>query len=643
MDSTETRQNNQSFDPDATMVGERARKERGMLQVGDLVLGRYELLEKLGTGAMGMVFLCRDRISGVQYALKMVPPELARDEDAMESVKSNFQLVHNLKHPNIASVDFLDCDEHGAYFLIMEYVQGVNLSRWIREKWNKGGPSLEEVAAIVKQIASALDYAHAEKVLHRDVKPANVMIDGGGRVKVLDFGLASKVRSSLTNLSLNPVNSSGTPNYLPPEQFKAQYPRPASDQYALAVLTYEMLSGHLPFESGNFEVLRSAVINDEPEEIENVPDAAWQAIRRAMSKKPSERFASCGEFSAALTAESSQRQDVEQEERFTTSPAFAEMQGEREMVRDGPGSQPPPQPASPPGWPITAGLGVLIAAVVVVAGVVLVTVVLAIDKRDNIANSLTGEAARWYRKAAAGDATAQNHLGLCYENGNGVDRDLTEAVKWYRKAAEQGNASAQSNLGWCYESGYGVARDQREAVKWFRKAADQGNANAQLYLGVCYKNGEGVPKDLSEAVKWFRKAAEQGYAYAQNNLGVCYKNGEGVPKDLTEAAKWFRKAAEQGDVSAQNNIGVCYYNGEGVSKDLPEAVKWYRKAAEQKNAFAQYNLGWCYENGEGVVKNLPEAVKWYRKAAEQNHFYAQRRLQQLENKSVEKPKIYQTK
>ena len=293
---------NGSFDPDKTLPNIRIRGERSALQVGDVVLDRYELLEKLGSGAMGVVFKCRDQVSMVEYAVKMVPPELARDADAMEEVLANFQLVHGLKHPNIAGVDFLERDQHGAYFLIMEYVHGESLAQWIRRRWKSERPEVDEVADIVRQIASALDYAHSQQILHRDVKPANVMVDADGNVKVLDFGLASKVRSTMTAMSVNPAHSSGTPNYLSPEQFKGKYPSPASDQYALGVLAYQMLAGHLPFQSDDLDILRSIVSAEAPGAIENIPNAANMALLKALSKDPLERFASCTEFADALVS-----------------------------------------------------------------------------------------------------------------------------------------------------------------------------------------------------------------------------------------------------------------------------------------------------------------------------------------------------
>lgn len=289
-----------TYDPERTVPNIRIRHERGELQVGEVVLGRYELLEKIGSGAMGVVFKCRDQVAGVYYALKMVPPELVRDSNAMEDVRRNFQLVYGLKHPNIASMDFLDRDEYGSYFLVMEYVDGESLSQWINRKWQSGRPEPAEIVHIVKQIASALDYAHSQQILHRDIKPANIMVDERGNVKVLDFGLASKVRSTMTALSVTTANTSGTPHYLSPEQFKGKYPGPASDQYALGVLSYQMFAGHLPFEAEDFNILSRAVLEEEPDRPDSLSDSVWVALRKTLSKNPKERFENCTAFVTRL-------------------------------------------------------------------------------------------------------------------------------------------------------------------------------------------------------------------------------------------------------------------------------------------------------------------------------------------------------
>jgi Caspase domain/Sel1 repeat len=140
-----------------------------------------------------------------------------------------------------------------------------------------------------------------------------------------------------------------------------------------------------------------------------------------------------------------------------------------------------------------------------------------------------------------------------------------------RELAEQGDANAQTNLGFRYANGEGVAKNLLEAVKWFRMAANQGLAAAQYNLGNSYNKGEGVVKDQVEAIKWYREAAAQGHAYALYNLGICYANGKGVEKDMVEAVKWYRKAAVRGHAEAQHILGFCYLKGEGVVKDKVEA------------------------------------------------------------------------
>ena len=123
-------------------------------------------------------------------------------------------------------------------------------------------------------------------------------------------------------------------------------------------------------------------------------------------------------------------------------------------------------------------------------------------------------------------------------------------IEWWRKAAEQGYAQAQCNLGISYANGDGVEKNPTEAVKWWRKAAEQGYAQAQFNLGICYDFGDGVEKNPTEAVKWYRKAAEQGYAQAQFNLGVCYYNGQGMIQNNIKAYAWIAVASANGDDQA---------------------------------------------------------------------------------------------
>ena len=291
-------------DIDATIPGKRDRKLDGRFEVGDLILGRYKVLSELGQGGMGVVYECFDEIAGIKVALKALPPELSHNTQEMDDIKENFQLVHNLRHPNIAGYNTLERDQsNGNYYLIMEFVEGEDLRRWMRRKGKEGFLTVEIILPVIRQVAAALDYAHEEKVIHRDIKPGNIMIDATGRVKVLDFGLAAQIHTSMTRVSMAYHGTSGTAPYMAPEQWRGKPQGASADQYALAVMTYEMLAGHLPFESTDAAVLQQAVLTQEADPIKGIPKHAQAAIKRAMNKDATNRFESCGDFASALTGQ----------------------------------------------------------------------------------------------------------------------------------------------------------------------------------------------------------------------------------------------------------------------------------------------------------------------------------------------------
>ena len=267
---------------------------------GEAILGRYVVEGELGQGGMGVVYACLDKVGGVKVAVKALPPEVGRDRDEMEEIRENFRLVYRLSHPNIAGVRTLEQDGRGECFLVMEKAEGESLRRWMKRKWREGGLSAAEAVPVLRQMASALDYAHSERVIHRDVKPGNAMMDERGRVKMLDFGLAAQIRSSMSRVSRETGRTSGTRTYMAPEQWEGQAQDARTDQYALCVVAYEMLAGRLPFDGDDAEVLRGAVLNGTVRDIEGVDEAAMAALRRALAKKPRERFGSCGEFVDAL-------------------------------------------------------------------------------------------------------------------------------------------------------------------------------------------------------------------------------------------------------------------------------------------------------------------------------------------------------
>lgn len=293
------------FDPkdDRTIPGKRDRKPDGYFEPGELILNRYKVLGSLGRGGMGVVYKCFDEIGGIEIALKALPPELSHDEDEMEDIKENFQIVAKLVHQNICISKNLEKDTAtGNYYLIMEYVEGEDLRRWLRQKRNGGKISADTIISIIKQVADALDYAHSEGVIHRDIKPGNVIIDQHGKIKLLDFGLAAQIHSSMSRVSMAYHGTSGTAIYMAPEQWLGQAQDATADQYALAAMTYEMFAGRVPFEGNDTNILREAVLNAPPPRIENLPRYIQDALNKGLSKKPSDRFSNCAEFVSALTS-----------------------------------------------------------------------------------------------------------------------------------------------------------------------------------------------------------------------------------------------------------------------------------------------------------------------------------------------------
>ena len=228
------------------------------------------------------------------------------------------------------------------------------------------------------------------------------------------------------------------------------------------------------------------------------------------------------------------------------------------------------------------------------------------------------DALYWYRKAARkGYDVAQYNLGVFYERGKGVAKDLKLALRWYKKAAAQDYPNAQYNLGVFYERGMGVEKDEHMAVDYYRQAADQDYPNALYNLGVFYERGRGVKKNEYKAAELYRQAAEHDYPNAIYNLGVFHERGTGMEKDVYEAFELYQRAADLDYPNAQYNLAVFYERGIATSKDMHEAVRWYKRAANQDYASAQYNLGVFYQNGwGGLDESDAKAKDLYRKACD---------------------------
>lgn len=313
---------------------------RGITTGGILVrVDQYELVRKLGGGGFGVVYLARDTVSGVEYALKTLHPLLKNNPEELERVRANFALTARLSHPNIAAAHVLHRVEHVEYFgkssegdlrvfpgdpvMLMAYAPGITLSTW-RRQFADGIVPFDKAVAICSQIANALDYAHSERVVHRDIKPSNVMVEtdpvtGLCRARVLDFGLAAEIRSSMSRVSKEGGDSSGTRPYMAPEQWAGKRQDGRTDQYALACMFYELVSGEVPFagafETGDAIIMSTAVKTELPEPLEDFPEEVNAAFAKALSKDRANRFANCGDFIRALGASGKETESADEIQR----------------------------------------------------------------------------------------------------------------------------------------------------------------------------------------------------------------------------------------------------------------------------------------------------------------------------------------
>ncbi|MEO8379122.1 MAG: protein kinase [Acidobacteriota bacterium] len=274
-----------------------------MGEVFPTVLGHYRIVSLIGAGGMGEVFLADDEKLGRRVAIKILPDSVSRDVDAKRRMQREARAVAALDHPNVCTI--YEVGEHDERpFIVMQYVEGTTLFDRMRES----RLSFTEGVDIAVQIAAALDEAHSHGVIHRDIKPLNIMLTPRGQVKVLDFGLAkfTDVESSSLTGPTEELQSragivTGTAPYMSPEQLRGGPIDARSDIFSLGVVLYEIATGRRPFERPNTVATITAILFEEPEPLE---DDEWTPLapilRRALAKEPSKRYATSGMLLEAL-------------------------------------------------------------------------------------------------------------------------------------------------------------------------------------------------------------------------------------------------------------------------------------------------------------------------------------------------------
>jgi serine/threonine-protein kinase len=298
----------------------------------EVIADRYELEELVGTGGMSSVYKARDRLLERNVALKVLHPHHSDDAEYVERFRREARSVAQLSHPHIVTV--IDRGEDGGQqFIVFEFIDGENLKQLI----GRIGPlPVRRAVELALEIADALAFAHDHGLVHRDVKPQNVLLTPDGDAKVTDFGIARSldVEQGVTQTG----TVLGTSNYLSPEQASGQPVTPATDVYSLGVVLFELLTGEVPFPGENFVAVAMKHINEPPPDLtEKRPDVPLRlvaAVERALEKDPLRRFQSMGELASELRQCLVEMSSADEERTFIApSPVLKESRPHRVRAR----------------------------------------------------------------------------------------------------------------------------------------------------------------------------------------------------------------------------------------------------------------------------------------------------------------------
>ena len=542
----------------------------------------------------------------------------------------------------------------GDFLIVMEYAPGVTLSKW-RKQFPERRVPIPNAIAIVRQIASALDYAHGQRIVHRDIKPANVMIetqpDGKLIVRVLDFGLAAEIRSSMGRVSREIHDTSGTRPYMAPEQWLGGRQGAATDQYSLAVLFHELVTGEVPFasafETGDPVVMQNAIGHNPVEFPDDLPSSIKAALEKALSKKPSDRFDTCVDFVDALDGKETVEPLTIQD--HVTQP-----------------DNPPPPPPRP--FPVgVIAISIFVIAAISVVGWLIMSPEPApqptphpqpapppqptppqptpspVPKVDEALKSevliMKGKASQARDRSAREEWHTWPHFDTRAKDVESLYRAGVEAFdKADYKLAREMFGKVRENMQWLdankilrinastiRQKALTSKRDaesleaSRFASPEWETALGYLSAAERLFDGGQFKQSESNFTSAEDAFRRAEKNARAARMSADRENATAKFIAAYNEKRYDDAAR-LRHDIDLNNATVQFDLGFMYANGKGVAKDGRESVKWYRKAAESGIISAMFNLGVMYSTGkrsprtrrrgcDGIERRQPVAMK----------------------------------
>ena len=480
--------------------------------IGTMLAGRYHILRQLGKGGMGSVWLAEDRqLDNRKVAIKMLPSIVVTDKRAYQQLKSEALVSLKLVHPNIVTLRAFE-ENNGAPFLVMDYIEGQTLSDYLAVK---GKLSETETIKLLKPIAAALDYAHGEKVIHRDVKPSNIIIRKDGHPFILDFGIAREIQESMTRVTGRTI--SGTLLYMSPEQLRGAPPAPAQDVYSFAAMCYECLKGEPPFTRGEIDY---QILNENPMALMGRTQLVV-AIMTGLAKRPENRPSNCSAFFYAGDA-------IPSSHRFLSKILIL------------------------CGFLVLCGsFGYIIYQSHVDRKTKGIYVRNACERTPVIRTFLSEMAWSFYDDDYYKHSTAERRVQDDREKTSrdfvGWNISFSGGADWADTNMTHIAQREFSKVNDCFLSG-----DFTSGEYWLKRSTQKDNSVYQFYRGVLAEH----KGNIKESHRWYQLSAEDWCKEALFNLGVFYECGIGVKSDSKLASGYYQRAALMGDQEAQRRFEV---------------------------------------------------------------------------------------
>ena len=611
-------------------------KSEIVLAPGEKIQTRYIIEQELGAGGMGKVFRALDSLTNTTVAIKILSEN---GEEHRERFRREYSFFKIAQHPNLLKVyEFFEWNS--LLCMVIEFIEGKSMADLLK------GPkilSLPEQLSIANKAARAVEILNTGGILHRDIKPDNIMINlKNGVVKLLDLGIGRDLEGNLNTLTIGIL---GTLPYLSPEQAEENYSE-QSDIFSLGVTLYQFFlwDQQSPFYAANdFSVLYKISRYDPPDlytriidqctknaqRLSRVEDNAYQELSglllQAMQKKPEKRWRNSGEMAAKFAELQKTFLEIEAYRSTVVHPDVLTLTGEidagllkslhqiqqetknkstkkRKKIRKKTGHRSQPRNQNTLNSKLFLALGLVgIAFLILFMNITGENKAKQAGQQQKPENEIAQKKELQLQKAEEYWDKANVYLGR---------KDYPQAFEYTRQSAELGNVYAMVLLGQLYRRGVGVKENDYKAFEWFQKSAEQGHANGMANMGILYLKGEGVKPNQELAFSWIKKAAERGSPTGMINLGRIYLE----KRNFAGAVQWFSRAIALNKSEAMVELGSMYSEGKGVTRNFSKSLDLFQRAAALKDPQGIYNLGIMYEAGHGVQQNYQQAWALFKQA-----------------------------